>query len=279
MGNRTHHLKGIRQRYMRAAFLVLGTAALFSAPALADFPSLGIEKGARRVMSDDELGEMRGKFIAPESVNFFGIQLMTAWQTGDGVVMSAALSFGSGVDRDANNNIPDGSFTDPKVMAAWMHGCDGCGNPALDIPGPGGTPATQLAAINGAVQITKVAGDDNLVTNVMNVSISPTAGETFTLGDTGTEINKSEAVTFVNGDVVNFKFEMNAIGMILNRQSQGSSLVMQGFFGNQLTQNVDLVGNANSIANSFDIVIGVDPNAVIPLMAQNALTSMQGWGF
>lgn len=279
MSNRTHHHKGFRQRYMRAALLVIGTAALFAAPALADFPSLGIEKNARRVMTDEELGDMRGKFIAPESVNFFGIQLMTAWQTGDGVVMSAALSFGSGVDRDPSNSTPDGSFTDPKVMAAWMHGCDGCGNPALDIPGPGGTPATQLAAINGAVQITKVAGDDNSVTNLMNVSISPDGAQTFTLGNTGTEIGKSEAVTFANGDTINFKFEMNAIGMILNRQSQGDSLVMQGFFGNQLTQNVDLVGNANAISNTFDIVIGIDPNAVVPLMAQNALTSMQGWGF
>ncbi len=262
--------------------LLLGVAlivplALASATA-APPPMMGLPDSAR-LISDDELGDMRGRYIEAEQVNFFGIQMVSMWQTGDGSVLTASLEF--------EVNVNNGQFQDDAALHAnWSGSCSNCDS-GLDIPNttPGG-----LNTISGAVQSTEISGDDNDVRNILNIRIgdfdADSVGYDGNAGsvDLSTAGNIATAVKTVqldNGFVVQFSKGDNSLGMILQAPG-GQSQTIQSVndqVANQVAQHAQLIGDANAIQNTLDVVIGIDQLQNTQIAVENALSSMKGWGF
>lgn len=253
----------------------IGLASATAAP-----PMTGLPENAR-LISDSELGDMRGRYIEAESVNFFGIQMVSMWQTGDGSVLTTSLEF----EVDVNN----GQFDDNATLHAnWSGACSDCDSD-LDIPSivPSG-----LNSVSGAVQSTEISGDDNDVVNILNVRIgdydadsvgyegNDVSAELSTAGNATTAV---KTVELANGFVVKFAKGDNSLGMIL--QGPGGAAQGQAVQGvndevaNQIAQHVQLMGNANAITNTLDVVIGVADLQTNQLAVENALSSMKGWGF
>jgi len=269
--------------------LLLGialVAPIALASATAAPPMTGISDSAR-LISDDELGDMRGRYIEAQQVNFFGIQMVSMWQTGDGSVLTASLEF----EVDVNN----GQFADNAALHAnWTGACSDCDS-ALDIPNttPGG-----LASVTGAAQSTEISGDDNDVVNILNVRIGDYdadsvgyEGEDFAaeLSTAGSATTAVKTVELANGFVVKFSKGDNSLGMILqgpgvvqdadgNVTARATGQAIQGV-DDQIAQHVQLMGNANAIQQTLDVVIGVADLQTNQLAVENALSSMKGWGF
>jgi hypothetical protein len=256
----------------------------FAAP-----PMTGLESGAR-LLSDDELGEMRGRF-APEQLNYVGVQMLSTWQTGDNNVLGATLMLEvSFHDPNPDDMIPEREI-DPdgtKLLAGWAHTCSEC-DAGLNIPNsiPAG-----LNGVIGAVQSTQISGDDNSAVNVMTVHVGDFTGESVeqaVLGpgvfDLTTDLDDLTVKDFPDGFVVTFSKDDNSIGMVLQgpgSDHQAEGLAVQGVnmgASSQLAQHIQVMGNENLIQNSLSLYLGIDESAATALALENALSTMRGWGF
>ena len=288
---------GEGRRHWRAMLLGAALVApLALASAMAAPPAMmGLSEDAR-ALSDDELGDMRGRYIEAEQVNFFGIQMVSMWQTGDGSVLTTSLEFEVSVEN--------GQFaSDAALHANWSGTCSDCDSD-LDIPNmtpgaptqPNDLP-TGLASVNGAVQSTEISGDDNDVRNILNIRVGDFDAESVGYDGPGqADLSSADPVRTVeltNGFVVQFSKGANSLGMILQgpgvvtdaggnvtARSTGQSIQsVNEHVANQIAQNVQLIGNVNSIQNTLDVVIGVADMQTNQLAVENALSTMKGWGF
>jgi hypothetical protein len=277
-----------RQRRRQLLIGAAIAAGVFMAPAAAAPPVTGLGPEARLV-TEDELGEMRGKFIEPESVRFFGMQLSSSWQTADGSVLTATLEF----ESSFNHGQPDPNTV--SAAAEWNHACTGSCDPSVEIPNApqdvtvvfGAIGATGLTTINGAVQSTQVSGHDNSVGNLMHVRIGDYNAASVGPPDAdAVALTGSKSVRFDDNFVVKFELAQNTVGLELRGpgpQQKADGLATQGVSGqpgvNQFDQHIALVGDANTIRNSLDLFIGIDPLLTTQLQVENALSFMKGLGF
>ncbi len=236
-------------------------------------------------LADDELGEMRGKFISPDAVSYFGISLVTSWQDEAGVTTIANLAFN--VDFLPGMS---GAGSVPRLMVGWVREN---GDPAMDVTGvPTGYVAvspdpSQMVAVGaldtltGAGQVNVVAGADNSTRNTMHIAVVP-RNAVPQLPAAGLQpISGSTAVQFEDGDGVQFRLANNQIGLALT-SGNGLDSSFQSLGGNfsQFIQQITIQSNGNDVLNSASIVLGIDPlQSFDRIRTEGARLSMKGFGF
>jgi hypothetical protein len=275
----SRHAQSFRTSRLALGIAVLAPIALTSAVVVAAPPELGLGANARLV-SDEELGDMRGRYIEPESVNFFGIELASSWQTADGLVLTATLQF----EANFNDGQPNAA---PVVLASYQHDQNGIADPGLEIGGITAEFTAQgLSTVDGAVQANQIGGDDNNVANLLRIRVGDFDADSAGFSDYGAPITQSVVKNFQDGSAIEFTVEANSIGVaIQGPTSQGQSpdnLVAQNINGsvaNQIAQQVQLMGDANAVYNTLDVVIGVDKLQTTQSAVDNAMSVMKGWGF
>lgn len=265
-------VRHISRRLGWKAALTIAHAVLIMGNAAAAAPvESGLQASAR--VSDEELSTIRGKFIAPDSISYFGITLETLWQTGDGVVTAARMA----VDLSFAN----GHAGTPQVTVGWVR--DGTASPQSGgaqnsvTYAPNGL--TGLNSVSGAVQSNVIAGTDNQVKNAMAVQVVPATSVAH--GAAGDSITSSRTDVAPDGDTIQFVVGAGQVGMILN-DAQGAGIVRQMISDNpgQLGQNVFVGGSANLINNFMNVTIGVDTlEQLHGVQLTNALSAMKGHGF
>lgn len=267
---------------------VAGTGALLlaliatTAPVMADTPDLSALAGAEPI-ADSELADMRGKFVTPQSVSFFGITMLTSWQDSSGVTTLARLLFS--VDFLLGR---DGTAHTPQLMIAWSRE----GDPAMDVTdmhegyvpyippqdvlGVGG-----LDTFAGAAQANVIAGAENRTLNGMQVMIVPSSAVP-SLSQAGmTAANGPVDIAFPDGDQLHFRLGDNQMGIIMTSSGgrDSTSQLAGGDIG-QLLQQTILASDSNMIENRASVIFGIDglQNQQI-IRAQEALSAMKGHGF
>jgi hypothetical protein len=251
-------------------------------------PSSGLE-GFGRVVDDDELADMRGKFVAPSGVHFFGIQMLQTWQGPDGVTLQATLEF----NVDFAGSAATAAGATPRLQVGWSRACDSCGDPTMDVhspamPGQDGPvtltqasdalPLGDYVTVNGLVQSQQIAGSDNNVRNVMRVSVVPASATSQGSDGGGSDLDTSATHVLANGDAIHFIVAKNELGMAITR---GDSLVRAGVGGpaSQAAQEVILQSSFNAIRNDIGITLGVDDVRQFDrLGVSGAMSAMKGRG-
>jgi hypothetical protein len=228
------------------------------------------------LVPDAELADMRGRLLESEAMKFFGIRLLSSWQGEGGLTMTAMIQ----LDVDFTAAQPNIS-----LKAGYAHDCNACTDEAMEIPegtitgsfDPGG-----LGSVSGAVQSTVIGGDDNAVRNDMRVRIS--TEDVPVLSDTNVaDIHESRTVTFADGSAIEFNVGNNSVGLAL--QAPGTTGVASQAVNDegsgQIAQHVKLNGNFNTIANTLDVLIGIDQlqQTANSAAIQNVLSAMKGMGF
>lgn len=265
-----------------AEILVMTSAvtAILAGPAGADIPDTGLPglgiESARQV-SDDELADMRGKYVKPGEVQYFGIDLASAWTTVDGTVLTASLHFG--VDMQ------DSAAPKPTLYVSWLQDCAQCNDETVELggdsfdlaPGPGG-----LGTVSGVVQSNVVAGDDNSVRNQMGLRITNDLGSIKQGPPPGMQITQSMMQELQDGATVQFVMEGNTVGMVMTGGPANGVItqtVGRGEAGN-LAQHVNLASDFNNIHNVMNVTIGTEALPQMSEAAVNyAMSAMQGNGF
>ena len=261
---------------------------LASAPLQPAFgmPETGLE-GRAIQLSDTELSDMRGKFVSPANISYFGITLASSWQGADGVTTFATIMF------DLNFASPSASGEpEPRLLIGWSRD----GDAAMDVTefGPaaqdgyvaltsvnGPISAGGLSTIQGAVQSHDVTGSDNNVLNNMSILVVPVDQVKVPTGDGLTTATTTTTQNFADGDSVQFMIDQGHLALVLTSGS-GPDAVRQGIDGQlgQAAQHVLLESSLNTVNNVLGITIGLDQLSDSDrIRVTNALASMKGGGF
>jgi hypothetical protein len=271
-----------RIRPMRGLALGIAVIAPIALASAVDAAPADLGLGASaRLVSDDELGDMRGRYIEPEAVNFFGIELNSSWQTADGLVLTATLQF----EANFNNGKAQ---PDPVILASYRHDENGQIDQGLEIDGIVGEFQGQgLSTVDGAIQANQLAGDGNDVANLLRIRVGDFDAESSGFSNSGgTAITQTVTHGFEDGSAIKFTVGANDIGVTLqgptNQNQSPDNLVGQGVNGSaasQIAQHVQLMGDANTVYNTLDVVIGVDKLPTTQTAIENAMSAIKGWGF
>ena len=266
-----------------AAFALISVVA--PRPAFAESFS-GLE-GLGKPVPDSELGTMRGKFVAPSGIAYFGIAMASSWQGADGITTFANLLFS--IDF-AGSGQPT-----PQLMISWSRDCSSCGDSSMDLSGFGPAasnsyvaltgngatiPVGALDSTTGAVQTQQIAGSDNVSRNSMSIEIVPAGSiANNTSGMTQLTAFGTQTQHFSDGDTLQFTFSDHGLGIAMTDQNGALRQGVNGDVG-QLGQNLLISGNNIVAGNSMNLIIGMDPAAAAQhLNIQNALSAMKGIGF
>ena len=281
----------LRKTAKRSASTTLAVAALAAvlggaSPTIAASPDLSA-LGHASPLADAELAEMRGKFVTPQSVSYFGITMLTSWQDSHGVTTLARLLFS--VDFLPRNG---GGAPVPQLMIAWSRDSDPGSDPAMDatdmhaayvpyIPPQDVLGVGGLASFSGAAQAHVIAGADNRALNAMQVMIVPSSAVP-ALAEGGLSAADGPVnIAFPDGGVIQFRAGDNQLGIVMagNGRLDSTSQLVGGDVG-QLLQQTMLSSDNNMIENRASVIFGVDglQNQQIVRM-QEALSAMKGHGF
>lgn len=274
----------------RAAIVALicgASIAIIPVPATAQQPDLiGISTTALlgTPITDPELDAIRGKFIRPDSISYFGISMLTSWQDESGITTIARLVFNVDFLNAGNGGNPV-----PQLMIGWVRE----GDPAMDVTDShtGYTPlitAQQIVPVGGlgttqgAAQANIIAGADNLAHNNMQIALVPTS-QIAAFEQAGlTAIDASTGFSFADGDRLDFRLGRNEIGLSLSGNNDSDSALQNvgGDFGRILQQTM-INSDGNSVLNNSTIIIGADMSAASfdAVRATEALSAMKGYGF
>lgn len=289
---RASRQSGYRAHSKAACAVIIGGAAIAIAPvsvaarqpepiAVADAARLGTP------ITDLELAAVRGKFIRPDSISYFGISMLTSWQDQSGITTVARLVFNVDFVNNGNGNGNDNPV--PQLMIGWVRE----GDPAMDVTDShaGYTPLIsaqqvvplgQLGSTQGVAQANVIAGADNVARNMMQVTLVPTS-QIRDLEQAGlTVIDTTTGFSFADGDRLEFQLGSNQIGLALTGNNGGDSALQNigGDFGRMLQQTM-ISSDGNNVFNNSAIVIGADMAAASfdAVRATEALSAMKGHGF
>jgi hypothetical protein len=235
-------------------------------------------------ITDEELAGIRGKFIRPDSISYFGISMLTSWQDEHGITTVARLVF----NVDFLNAGSDGNPV-PQLLIGWVRE----GDPAMDVTDShtGYTPfitAQQILPVGGlgttqgAAQANIIAGADNIARNNLQIALVPTS-QIAAFEQAGlTAIDASTGFSFADGDRLEFRLGRNEIGLALSGNNGSDSALQNvgGDFGRVLQQTL-INSDGNSVLNNSAIIIGADMTGASfdAVRATEALSVMKGYGF
>lgn len=263
-------------RFLLATMLAAAAATSPAAAAAAPLES-GLEAIGRKV-DDTQLGEMRGKFIRPDNISYFGISMQTAWQGPDGITTGATVLFSVGFANGAGNL--DGAT--PSLLLTWSRD----GDPDMDVAGFSDgyvavtIPIGGLDTMRGAVQSQQIAGDDNHVRNDMRIAVLPASALNLEQLGQLQPASNGQTMTFADGDTLRVLMDDNRIGLALT--GSGGDTVTQGLDGTvgQAAQHVLLASSENMVRNSMTITIGYNQlEDSSRMQLQTAMTALKGLGF
>ena len=256
--------------------------AFASAPAVATEALSGLELIGERV-PDEQLATMRGKFIAPNSITYFGVMMTTSWQGPDGITTQANLLFRIDFAGGA------GSTPSPHLSIGWTRE----GDAALDLGsfgqaaqsgyvmiGANGALTPLVAAdSSGAVQSNVIAGADNHALNGMSILVVPASLIDQTTPNGLTEVAAGQATSFPNGDKLQFILSPGTVGISIGNGPNGAQQQIDSAF-KQASQSINLASDHYSAANLMGITVGIDPSlAANQMQVDQILLSRANLGF
>lgn len=259
-------MKHTRLYLLGSAALALGHWASPSMAAAAPAAS-GLEE-----ISDAEMGGMRGRYtVGDNAVAWFGVKMISTWQTSSGQVLQGTLALNMDFTHDKVK--PQISF-EPIVSITRAD---------APLPPPAGsTPSTRsvdaagLANVGGMVQSVQVAGDGNLASNVTRLTVSD--GDHAPAGS-GTGAPSGTLSAINGGSRAVASFDGSNASLLLSIDGQGS--VRQWIRDGSIGQSVQLTADNQLINNRMEIELVRQTVAMNSRLTQDvaqAINQMQGIG-
>lgn len=196
-------------------------------------------------LSDQELSQLRGRYVLPGRIVNFGVTMASTWQNASGEVIGAA------VNMQVQQNTPKPvfnitTFNQKNATAAEQVIAAGiAGSPATPSTGTGQlVGGNSLNEVQGVVQSTRSAGDLN--TSYNDISIDVTHGNTAPVITSGQQLVTSvQQITDVGTVKVNPMG--GGLQLAIDAKGQGASLQQLGAGG--VVQRTDIYGSNNRVSN------------------------------
>lgn len=198
-------------------------------------------------VGDDVLAGMRGRYVTPAQVVYFGVEMLTRWQTADGAAYNAGLYIG--VDRSGNGFKPNVTILSREQRSPGQAG----GSQVGPVASNGSISAGGIENVQGVGQSVQVTGDANGARNqiTMNIGsgeikIGAPSGEGWSSGTVATSDGnqKPSLGTQVGGGKASVSIAIPGQGIA--RQEISSLKGVQ--------QQVQLVGSLNQVINHTTLI-------------------------
>lgn len=239
-------------------------ALMFALPVYAHDTGGKPGKGLQEI-PDPELNLMRGRYtVGGNAVAWFGVTMISTWQTAGGQQLRGALTFGMDFTK---GNTPKVSFTPSVSITAVDAVLPSAGERAVDGAG--------LANVSGLSQSIQVAGDGNSARNVMHLNVRndgqiPEAADAAAAGSVSTASGDATAMAGFDGQNAN-----------VSLQIQGQGAVQQWLRSGSVGQSIQLMADGQNAGNRLQIdLVRQSLGANMPL-TQNvaqAITLARGIG-
>ncbi|PVZ59133.1 hypothetical protein C9422_09245 [Pseudomonas sp. B1(2018)] len=268
----------LREQQMKTSYWVVTACLAATTSGFADeFRPIEIK--------DQELAELRGRYVMPGRIISFGVVMSSTWRNASGDLIGATTS----MRLQAETVKPEfyvstfnhsGKGSSPNSGTGSSHGS---GTVSGTAPGTGNiTGGAGLSTSQGVTQVTRAAGDGNSANNKIAINVKeastapapvPSRGQALVAGQTITGSNAagSVAVSATGGGV--------QVAITANN-NQGSSLqqVAQG----GLLQDTRLLGNSNVVNNMTRLNVVLDnkkPSTGALGYNLNQLTALRTLGY
>ncbi|MDE3022596.1 MAG: hypothetical protein KGI54_12155 [Pseudomonadota bacterium] len=205
-------------------------------------------------LPDSILSNLRGKYVADNSIMYFGVSMITNWQNGN-------LNISAGIQLSVNAQLQptlDIITSDNGGVAPTS------GTNQVSINGTG------LGHITGTGQVIQIGGNGNSVTNDINMNLVNSGN-----------LNNGMNLTSLQPGVHEIQLTgANATVSVLNDNLMlgvsvaGQGQVMQKISPGSITQSAQIGGDFNSIGNNINIEAAIQPQS-ISAIGQQVLSSIR----
>ncbi|HEY8353919.1 MAG TPA: hypothetical protein VIK69_02760 [Methylophilaceae bacterium] len=235
--------------FCSAAAMLAGVIA-FGSMANAAMPS-GLEVfEALEEIPDGELQHMRGKFVSNNQVLYFGVEMVSRWQTEMGTTVIAGASLD--IDFRAGGNAQPVVSYVPTVSIVQQVDAQGQENATSHVYGGAG-----LANVSGVSQSIQVAGRSNHVLNdiSMQVMLAPADGGGSAAAAAGTHGGMAMARAD-DGTIATVRLGSNSLDLGIAVPGQGE--VLQQIRSQGMFQSARIGGDLNQVHNVITMHIGIN---------------------
>jgi hypothetical protein len=194
-------------------------------------------------LSDQELSQLRGRFVMPGHIVHFGVTMSSVWENASGQVLAGAVHMQASEGMfqpqfNVSTITRNGDQSAPAAGSGQIYGGEG------------------LSSVNGVAQSTRAAGDFNSAANNFAINVKR-GGSAPNTGNAGQQFaNQIESTQAGNVQISTsdggFRIAINALG-------QGTSLQQLG--GGGLQQHTNIGGAGNMVRNltELDVVLRDSP--------------------
>lgn len=243
---------------------VLALALMLAFPAVAEETRGAPGKGLHEI-PDPELNLMRGRYtVGGNEVAWFGVTMISNWQTTAGQSLQGALTVGMDFSKGAT---PKVSFT-PSVNIT-----------AANAPLPESTgrsiDASGLANVGGLSQSVQVAGDGNRASNVIHLNVRndgvlPAGEGAGGQGASAARVGDASAVASFDGTAATLQLSI-----------EGQGAVQQWMRSGSVGQSIQLMADGQQASNRLQIDLvrqSVAGNLPLSQNVAQAITLNRGLG-
>ncbi|AZD29627.1 Fap system putative outer membrane protein [Pseudomonas chlororaphis] len=247
----------LREQQMKSAYWLAAACLVTSFPAYAYAGFKPIE------IKDQELSELRGRYVMPGRIISFGIVMSSTWRNASGDLIGATTS----MQIQQSTIKPEFYVSTIKEAGNGSTPAQGSGNV---IGGAG------LATTQGVTQSVRAAGDGNTAYNNVSIDVKeashapalvPAQGQLLMSGQTisGSNAAGSVAVSATGG----------GIQMAIQASNNQGSAVQQVAQGG-LLQNTRLLGDSNLVSNMTQLNVVLNNNGASTGALDCNLTQLKG---
>ncbi|MBU6460416.1 MAG: hypothetical protein KGQ58_06030 [Proteobacteria bacterium] len=203
-------------------------------------------------LPDSVLSNIRGKYVADNSIMYFGVSMLTNWQNGN-------LNISAGIKLSVNAQLQP-TLTiitaDNKGLAQTV------GSNQVSITGTG------LGQIAGAGQLIQIGGNGNSVTNNINMDLNNNVTNNTALNS----IQPGTHIIQLTGATATVSVLNDNLMLGVNVPNQGT--VIQQISPGSVTQSAQIGGDFNQIGNSINIEASMQPQTITTI-GQQVLGSLR----
>lgn len=190
-------------------------------------------------ISDQELAQLRGKFVMPGQIIHFGITMISSWQDAHGQVLGASVSMQAqqGMFQPVFRvtSLNKESAPDLEAVASYT-----ASQSQGQVSGGAG-----LHNVSGASQSIQAAGDNNVATNEVQMNVSR-ADQAPALDTSGTALTNQVTTQTSSGNV---QVTPGSQGVEIAIQSTANGSALQRIGAGTLLQNSKIMSSGNVVKN------------------------------
>ncbi|MEB0227180.1 hypothetical protein [Pseudomonas sp. 10S4] len=214
-------------------------------------------------VSDQELGELRGRFVMPGRIISFGIVMSSTWRNASGDLIGATSS----MQIQSSTVKPQFYVSTIKQTGNGSTPTQGTGN----VIGGAGLNSTQ-----GVTQSVRAAGDSNTAYNDVGINVTQSSTAPALAPAQGQVLMNGQTISGSNGagSVAISSFSGGVQMAIQASNNQGTALQQVAQSG--LLQNTTLLGNSNAVNNQTLLNVVLNNNINPGAGASQNLNQLKG---